>query len=147
MTRNVELIEGGISVDDRGELTFCNDFDMKSVERFYQVSNHANQFIRAWHAHKNESKYVFVSSGTVLVATVQIDDWEKPSKELKYEKFILSEKTPRILFIPNGYAHGYKTLTDKAKVIFFSTSSLEKSSKDDYRYDAFYWNPWDVVER
>ena len=147
MTRNVEFIEGGISIDDRGELIFCNNFDMNNVRRFYQVSNHANQFVRAWHAHKNESKYVFVSTGTVLVAAVHIDNWEKPSKDLKLQKYILSEKKPGILFIPKGYAHGYKTLTDNSKVIFFSTSSLDKSSKDDYRYDAYYWNPWDIIER
>ena len=62
MNEKAIFIEGGISVDDRGELLFCNDFDMDGIRRFYQVSNHSSNFIRAWHAHKNESKYVFLPS-------------------------------------------------------------------------------------
>ena len=147
MKEKIELIEGGISIDDRGELTFCNNFNMKNVQRFYQVSNHSSGFVRAWHGHKKESKYVFVSSGAILIAAVQIDNWVNPSKDLEFEKYILSEKSPKVLFIPKGYAHGYKTLTENAKIIFFSTSSLEKSSQDDFRFGAYYWNPWDILER
>ena len=147
MNDKLSLIEGGISVDDRGELLFCNDFDMTEIVRFYQVSNHSSNFIRAWHAHKKESKYVHVASGAVIIAAVKIDNWEEPSKDLKIEKFILSAKKPRILFIPAGYAHGYKTLVPDTKLMFFSTASLDKSIDDDYRYEAYYWNPWEIEER
>ena len=49
------IIEGGLAVDDRGELMFANDFGMESVRRFYTVSNHNSGFVRAWHAHKQEA--------------------------------------------------------------------------------------------
>ena len=147
MNEKTSLIKGGISVDDRGELLFCNDFDMTDIVRFYQVSNHSSNFIRAWHAHKKESKYVHVASGAAIVAAVKIDNWDEPSKDLKIEKFILSAKTPGILLIPSGYAHGYKTLLPETKLIFFSTSRLDESINDDFRYDAFYWNPWKIKER
>ena len=147
MKEEVSLIQGGISVDDRGELLFCNDFNMTDIKRFYQVSNHSSNFIRAWHAHKKESKYVHVASGAVIIAAVKIDNWEEPSKDLKIEKFILSAKKPGILFIPAGYAHGYKTLLPGTNLLFFSTTRLDDSLNDDFRYDAYYWNPWEVKER
>jgi dTDP-4-dehydrorhamnose 3,5-epimerase len=147
MKKEIEFLEGGIAVDDRGKLVFCNQFNMATTQRFYMVSNHRSNFIRAWHAHKNESKYVFIVQGSALLAGVKIDNWDKPTKDLRVEKFVISDFKPGILYIPEGYAHGYKTLTPNSKIIFFSTTTLDQSSEDDYRYDAYYWNPWDVQER
>ena len=147
MNEKVIFIEGGISVDDRGELLFCNDFDMKGIRRFYQVSNHSSNFIRAWHAHKLESKFALVISGAALFAAVKIDNWVDPNKDLKVNRFVLSEKIPGVLFIPGGYAHGYKTLVKNTRIVFYSTAKLDKSINDDYRYEAYYWNPWEIDER
>ena len=141
------IINGDLSIDDRGELMFVNQFNMELVKRFYVVSNHKQGFIRAWHAHKFESKYVFIVNGTALISTVEIDDWEKPSSDLIVEKFVLTAKKPSILYIPSGYAHGFKTLSTDTKIMFFSTSTLKDSVDDDYRFDAYKWNPWEIVER
>ena len=141
------IINGDLSVDDRGELMFVNQFNMGLVKRFYVVSNHKQGFIRAWHAHKFESKYVFIVNGTALISTVQIDDWNNPSSDLAIDKFVLTAKKPSILYIPNGYANGFKTLSSDTKIIFFSTSTLGDSIDDDYRFDAYKWNPWEIVER
>ena len=141
------IINGDLSADDRGELMFVNQFNMELVKRFYVVSNHKQGFIRAWHAHKFESKYVFIVNGTALISTVQIDDWDNPSSDLMVDKFVLTAKKPSILYIPNGYANGFKTLSTDTKIIFFSTSSLGDSIDDDYRFDAYKWNPWEIVER
>ena len=141
------LIKGDLSVDDRGELMFVNQFNMELVKRFYVVSNHKPGFIRAWHAHKIESKYVFIVNGTALISTVQIDNWDNPSNDLTVDKFVLTAKKPSILYIPSGYANGFKTLSTETKIIFFSTSTLKDSIDDDYRFDAYKWNPWEIVER
>lgn len=147
MNEKVECIEGGVAIDDRGQIQFCNGFDMKQIRRFYIVSNHKPEFIRAWHGHKKEAKYVFVASGTAIIAAVKIDDWGQPDKNASVQRFILSGKKPSIVKIPAGYANGFKTLSSNTKVIFFSTSTLEESLGDDYRYEANYWNPWDVEQR
>ena len=147
MSKKIKLIKVSVSNDDRGELLFCNNFDMSKVKRFYQVSNFQNPFVRAWHGHKFENKYVFVSKGAALLAIVKIDNWKKPNKNLKIKTFVLSDKNPKILFIPGGFAHGYKTLLPETKLTFFSTSTLSQSIRDDFRYDAYYWNPWDIKER
>lgn len=144
---DVELIQGGLAIDDRGQIQFCNDFDLSVIRRFYTVSNHASHFIRAWHGHKKETKYAYVVSGAAIVAAVKIDDWDAPSKDLDVKRFVLSEKKPGVLKIPAGYANGFKTLLPDTKIMFFSTSSLEESLGDDYRFEAHYWNPWDVEER
>jgi dTDP-4-dehydrorhamnose 3,5-epimerase len=39
------------------------------------------------------------------------------------------------------------SLTEDAKLIFFSTSTLEESKDDDFRYPARYWDIWTVAER
>ena len=141
------IIEGGLSVDDRGQVSFVNNFNFDDVKRFYMVSNHRQTFVRAWHAHKKEAKYVFVVKGTALIGTVKIDNWEKPSKDLVANKFILSEKKPGILYIPAGYANGFMSLSGDCQLIFFSTSSIEESLNDDFRYDSRYWDIWTVEER
>ena len=69
----VELINGGVAVDDRGQLSFVNDFDFTDVKRFYMVENHEQGFIRAWHGHKKEGKYVYVPSGAILIGTVNLE--------------------------------------------------------------------------
>ncbi len=142
-----KLITGGLSVDDRGEVGFVNDFDFGGVKRFYSLSNHQKGFIRAWHAHKNEAKYFYASKGAALICAVEIDNWDKPSKDLKVQRFVLSEKSPSILFIPKGFANGFMSLNDDTKIIVFSTSTLKESLSDDYRYEARYWNPWHIEER
>jgi dTDP-4-dehydrorhamnose 3,5-epimerase-like enzyme len=143
----IKLIKGGIAIDDRGEINFVNDFNFKDVKRFYVIKNHSKGFIRAWHGHKKEAKYFFVTEGAALLCAVEIDNWENPSKKLKINRFVLSSKSPSILYIPANHVNGSMCLTNDAKIIVFSTSSLEDSLNDDIRFDSRYWNPWGVEER
>ena len=109
---DTKILNGGIAVDDRGSLRFVNDFDFKDVKRFYQVENHRQGFIRAWHGHKKEGKYVYVSSGTALIGVVNMDTEE-------IQKVVLSAKQPKILFIPPNHYNGFKNLEENTSVIFF----------------------------
>jgi len=141
------LYTGSVAVDDRGEVTFVNDFDFAGVKRFYTVRNHRAGFVRAWHAHRREGKYVTVVAGTALVGAVAIDDWDAPSPHLPVNRFILAAHQPRVLYVPPGYANGFMSLTADAHLVFFSTSSLQDSQTDDVRYDARRWDIWAVEER
>ncbi len=141
------IIDGNLSVDDRGQLVFVNDFNFKDIKRFYMVENHRDRFIRAWHAHKKEAKYVLVIRGSALVGMVMIDDWEKPSKKASVSRFILSAKTPQLLYIPPGFANGFMSLTADTQLIFYSTNTLDESQNDDFRYPSHYWDIWKVEER
>ena len=143
----VRIIEGDLAVDDRGAVSFVNDFDFSGVKRFYKVTNHMAGFVRAWHAHRREAKYVTVLQGAAIIGAVRIDNWEKPSKELPVERYVMSSKKPQVLYIPPGYANGFMSLSSDLKLIFFSTATLEESSNDDIRFDAGYWDIWNVIER
>jgi dTDP-4-dehydrorhamnose 3,5-epimerase len=88
-----------------------------------------------------------VVKGAALIGAVEIDDWEKPSKDSQPEKFVLSDQKPAILYIPANYANGFMSLTADTKIIFFSSSTLEESKGDDFRYSARYWDIWQIEER
>lgn len=141
------MMIGALAVDDRGEVGFVNDFCLQEVKRFYTVSNHRSNFVRAWHGHKREGKYVTAIVGAAIVGAVKIDNWKNPSKDLPVERFTLSARKPSVLFIPPGFANGFMSLTDDLKLMFFSTSTLEESADDDIRFDSRLWDIWQVKER
>ena len=133
---STKILNGGISVDDRGSVRFVNEFNFTNVKRFYQIENHRSGFIRAWHGHKKEGKYVYVSSGTALIGVVDMETEE-------ISKYILSSKQPKVLFIPPNYYNGFKNLEENTSIIFFSTSTLDESLGDDIRMPHDKWNIWD----
>ena len=133
MAEKCKLLNGGVFVDDRGPLRFVNEFNFDGVKRFYQVENHERGFIRAWHGHKIESKYVYIVKGSAWVGVVDMED------TTVVEKFVLSDKSPRILFIPAGKYNGFQSLEEGTIIQFFSTTTIEESKGDDYRlpYEDF----------
>ena len=150
------IISGGVAVDDRGSVRFVNDFDFSGVKRFYQVDNHKQGFIRAWHGHVGEGKYVYVAKGSALVGAVEMEVRE-PIEVVAYVglitpegevfKCVLSSQCPKVLWIPPGYANGFMNLTQDTIIQFFSTSTLEESLGDDIRFPYDRWNIWDQEYR
>jgi dTDP-4-dehydrorhamnose 3,5-epimerase-like enzyme len=141
------LLRGGLSVDDRGELGFVNDFRFEGVKRFYTVANHRAGFVRAWHGHRKEAKYVTVIEGAALIGAAPLDEGSDPSRETPVKRYILSANQPSVLFIPPGYFNGFMSLTADTKLMFFSTATLEESRDDDIRLEAHFWNIWNIEER
>jgi dTDP-4-dehydrorhamnose 3,5-epimerase len=78
-----------------------------------------------------------------------MDDTKKPSTDKKVERFVLSARKPSLLFVPPGYANGFKPLEEGTIMVFFSTASVEESKDDDYRFPYDYWGAsiWDVENR
>ncbi len=167
------IIPGGVAVDDRGSVRFVNDFDFKNVKRFYQVENHRVGFIRAWHGHLKESKYVYVVRGSIQLKLCKIYELTEEEVNQGYawrnkhlhrfkhtyyhgqdssyfccdqdktvlkgsidENFVLSSQAPKILYIPAGYANGFKTLEEDTSVLFFSTIPMDEAADDDYRFST-----------
>ncbi len=135
----MRVIEGNNFVDDRGILTFYNGLTFEGIKRVYLVRNHQAGYIRAWHGHKHEGKYVQAIQGSALVAAAPLENMEIESTD----KYVLSEHNPRILYIPPGYANGFKTLTENCILQFFSTSTLEESRFDDIRFHYNKINIWE----
>lgn len=143
------MIEGGLAVDDRGSVGFVNDFNFSGVRRFYKVENFSRDVIRAFHGHLREGKYVYVVSGSIILAAVPLDDLKSPSRNAQVARYVLSARKPAVVFVPPGYANGFRALEDGTQVLFFSTSTLEESKGDDYRFPADYWGSqiWEVENR
>jgi dTDP-4-dehydrorhamnose 3,5-epimerase-like enzyme len=143
--KSPEFVDGGVSFDDRGMLSFQNwlPFRFMKVRRFYMAENFSTKTIRAFHGHKVEEKFVFVVSGSIIMNVFPMDTMDHP------ERFILSSKKPGLLIIPAGYANGFRALEPNTRVIFFSTTTLDEAKLDDYRfpYDKFGKEIWEAVSR
>jgi dTDP-4-dehydrorhamnose 3,5-epimerase len=136
------LIPGALAVDDRGTLSFVNDFQFTGVRRAYLTQNHRAGMVRAWHGHRRERKWVVAVAGSALVCTVPLAGLNDD-----VERFVLSAARPAILAIPPGYANGWMSLTGDATLMWFSSATVEESREDDVRFEARRWNPWEVIER
>jgi dTDP-4-dehydrorhamnose 3,5-epimerase len=145
----ITTIAGAIATDDRGSVRFVNDFNFDGVKRFYQVQNHAQGFIRAWHAHQKEAKYVYVAKGSALIGAVPLDHMiaVKENRESQDSnrifKTVLSSNNPKVVYIPAGYANGFKSLEPDTIIQFFSTSTLHESLGDDIRFEYDVVNIWE----
>lgn len=136
------LIKGGQHTDERGTVSFVNDFDMSPVKRFYIIEHPDTTIARAWQAHKEERKWFYLVAGSYKVVLVKPDDWEKPSEKLLTQEFILKSGINPVLHIPGGYANGFKALEAHSKLMVFSDFSIEDAGKDDFRFDKTLWYDW-----
>lgn len=128
-----KLIKGDNAIDDRGKLSFINDFNPAElgIKRFYTVENHNEKSIRGWHGHKREEKYAYVPEGWAKFTLIDM-------KTEDHFSFVLHEDKPMVLHIPAGYYNGFETQTRNTRVIFFSTLAVEDSTGDDFRKEFEY---------
>ena len=136
---NPKLFKGGVSVDKRGSVSFNNNLILKKIKRFYIVKNNKINFIRAWHGHKIEAKYILCIVGKAKISAVKIKNFKKPSKNSKVYNWILDSNIPNVVYVPPGYANGSKSISKDMKLLIFSTSTLKQSLKDDFRFPNNFW--------
>jgi dTDP-4-dehydrorhamnose 3,5-epimerase-like enzyme len=134
-----QLIKGGIHTDQRGQISFVNAMKFDAIERFYIISNSAENPLRAWQGHKIDHKYFYCIQGVIRVHYVKIDNWESPSKNLKVKSVMLSADQSNVLYIPEGYANAIESLEVGSKLISFSTLALDRTSEDDLRFPSDMW--------
>lgn len=134
-----KIIQGGKFSDQRGTISYVNDFTFTDIERFYIISNSLENSIRAWQGHKLDAKNFYCLSGSFNIHFIKIDNWENPSKDLNIETVFMSESDSKIVHIPAGYANAIESLEENSKLISFSTLPLINVSDDDVRYPSDYW--------
>lgn len=139
---NISLIKSQNHIDNRGQLTFFNDFDMTSIRRFYITEHSDIDSIRAWQGHKLEQKWFYVLKGSFKVIVVEPDDWDQPSKKLPNKEFALHASSNEILHIGAGMATGFQALEPCSKLMIFSDVTLAQSIADDYRFAKDLWYKW-----
>ena len=133
-----KLISGKRLFDDRGSVRFNNNLNFKRIKRFYTVHNYSKNFIRAWHGHMYEEKFIGCIKGTFQISAVKIDNLKKTKKKNKIFTYFLNQSDNDFIYIPKGFANGSMSLEDNSELLIFSTSSVEESLKDDIRYDVKY---------
>lgn len=66
---------------------------------------------------------------------VIVDNRKDSPTYRKWEGVELTESNDRMMYVPEGFAHGFQSLTDDVEMIYFHTEYYEKSSEDGLRYD------------
>lgn len=132
---------------------FCEvirgDDKLFSQSRFGQLS--LSQMlpgtIKAFHAHKRQTDYATIVSGTCMISMI---DKRKNSSTYNVKQVLYTNEAARILVkIPPGVAHGYKALGSEPVLICYYTDKMylgqnRKQKLDEIRYphdlDGFSWD-------
>jgi dTDP-4-dehydrorhamnose 3,5-epimerase len=139
MKQDPGLFQGGRHVDERGAVSFVNEFDFKGVDRFYWIKAAAPKLLRGWVGHRREQKWFTVVHGKALIAVVRPDNWEKPSQDLPVARFLLSAIDPQVLHVPPGHATASVNLDEESVLIVFSSGKIGDAKLDDFRFPADQW--------
>lgn len=138
----VMLFEVFRAVDDRGSFTkiyqmseACGAYGIQFQIRevYYSVSD--KDVIRGMHfqvpPHEHD-KFVHVISGAA--EDIVVDLRKNGPNYGKCHCFELSSEASQFLYIPKGFAHGFKALTDNSCMIYMVSSEYHKASDSGIHY-------------
>jgi len=140
----VKIIINDLHKDKRG--IFCKTFNKKIFkdiglkfefkESFYSVSS--KNVIRGMHFQLppyEHDKIVFVPKGKILDVVL---DLRKKSKTFgQYFSIELSEDNKNSIYIPKGFAHGFKALINNSLTIYFTSTAYEAKYDYGIKWDSF----------
>ena len=132
----MEIIKGGISRDERGQIRFVNEFDMDNIKRFYIIKNIDCNTLRGWRAHRIEKRWFYAVSGVLKIAVVRIDNWKTPSKDLPIKQFFLNSEKSDVLYVPEGYGTLIQAMEENSEVIVFADHNIDHAKYDDHVYST-----------
>lgn len=135
----MKIIQGGISLDKRGQIRYVNEFDMSLIKRFYIIKNTNTKIIRGWRAHKIEQRWFYSLSGSFEFNFVEIDNWQLPSSDLQIKNHILKAEDLQMLHVPAGFGTAFSALEDNSELLVFSDYGIEHAPLDDYSWPVDYF--------
>lgn len=133
------VLKGNKHTDERGSITFNNEFDASQVKRIYTIENHAVDFVRGWQGHKIEQRWFACMKGEFEISVIEIDDFDSPSQALEAQKYILDDNTLDYLYVPSGCITAIKALKNGSKLLVLADYALGEII-DEYRFDLQYFN-------
>ncbi|MBT3069833.1 dTDP-4-dehydrorhamnose 3,5-epimerase [Rhodomicrobium sp. Az07] len=137
------IIDPELHHDERGFFarSFCTrEFGAKGLESHFvqhSISSTARKgTVRGMHFQKPphaEVKVVTCTRGAIFDAVVDL----RPSSQtyLKWQGFELTADNRRRLYIPEGFAHGFQTLTDDVEVSYLISAFYAPESASGVRHD------------
>ena len=141
------IFQSNIFKDNRGEFikVYSEDIfksfglNIKIQESYYSISQ--KNVIRGMHFQSppyDHIKLVFVTNGSILDVVLDI---RKNSPTFgEYFNIELKANDGKILVIPKGMAHGFKSLEDNTIVHYMQSSCYNKDYDEGIRYDSFGFN-------
>lgn len=133
------LLTGNVHNDERGIITYNNAFDASLIKRIYTIENHSTDFVRGWQGHKIEQRWFACMNGSFEISVIEVDNFEKPSKDLTLNKYVLTAETLTYLHIPAGCITAIKALQTNSKLLVLADYALGEV-KDEYRFPIDYFN-------
>ncbi len=129
--RDLKIISKEYKNDTRGYLIrlFCQDelkkikYNNKIKQINLTLTSKKNTF-RGFHYQIKpycETKFVTCVKGKVL--DIVIDLRKKSKTFLKYHSEIIKEEDSKTILIPKGFAHGFLSLVDNCKLLYFHTAN------------------------
>ena len=132
------LLEGKKHQDGRGIITFNNDFVAKQIKRIYTIENHSTEFIRGWQGHKIEQRWFACMKGCFEISVIEVDNFEKPSKNLPIQKYLLTDDVLTYLHIPAGCITAIQAKEEESKLLVLADFRLGEI-EDEYRFPIDYF--------
>lgn len=138
----VNVIEGEIFRDYRGQISSVNGCDLSGVVRTYFIHHPDVSIIRGWHAHRYERKWFYCVKGAFRLNLVEIDNWDEPSPDLVAQTFDLRESNSKMICVPAGFGNWIQALEPDSILMVGSDKTFAESANDSYRFDCKKWvNP------
>jgi dTDP-4-dehydrorhamnose 3,5-epimerase len=125
--QGVLLLEPRVFGDDRGFfLESYNEgvFDRLGIRERFVQDNHslsARNVIRGMHYQVRQTQGKLVRAVTGEILDVALDLRRSSPTFGKWESFTLSGGNKRMLWIPPGFAHGFRVVTDSTHVLYKAT--------------------------
>lgn len=148
----VYIINNFVAHDDRG--TFVKTFNKQNFDKeglsfeiresYFSISK--KDVIRGMHFQlppSDHEKLVYVPVGSIVDVVV---DLRKNS--LTYKRFIsleLSAANRKSIFIPKGFAHGFKSMEDNTITVYNVGTEYDSTSDQGIQFDSFGFD-WKVDE-
>ncbi|MDC0393487.1 dTDP-4-dehydrorhamnose 3,5-epimerase family protein [Candidatus Pelagibacter sp.] len=134
---NLQLIKQKPIIDDRGFLSriFCQktfnnimqDKTIKQINRTFTLKKGTVRGLHFQYPPYAETKIVTCLKGKVWDVAV---DLRKGSKTfLHHHAVLLTEDNYNSFLIPEGFAHGFQTLTTQCEMLYFHTSNYKQESE------------------
>ena len=147
----LKILEPRVFEDTRGKFikTFNGDFfkenglDIQIKETYYSIS-HKN-VLRGMHFQTpphDHLKLVYVPSGKIIDVVLDIRK-NSPTYGETFD-IELSSENAKILIIPKGLAHGFKSLEDNTNVTYLQTSVYTPECDAGIKFDSFGYD-WNIT--
>ena len=143
------LITGNRHQDERGIITYNNDFDASQIKRIYTIENASIDFVRGWQGHKIEQRWFACMKGGFKIKVKRFKgeslkekgesvkekgEREKDFLSLDTQEYILDDRQLTYLHVPAGHVTAIQALEEGSKLLVLADYGIGEI-EDEYRFE------------